>query len=209
MKVERYFNEQGTFDYVLSEENKKLFINFSGNGDLYFIFVKSNNCNSSCFEITKGNMSVYNVFLKLIMSLNNPKLHRVSSLELEFCETKEEVMQLYHKVEKYNGNLKKQDNYKELCNNGIICWHSDDYPYNVSDILKIYMKNEEIILEFTKNKVEDYNKAVSIRFRNSRSHYAPFNCFFMDMYNELNEYDPDYHQIHLEEVGYQKKMKRM
>ena len=82
MKVERYFNEQGTFDYVLSEENKKLFINFSGNGDLYFIFVKSNNCNSSCFEITKGNMIVYNVFLKLIMSLNNPKLHRVSSLEL-------------------------------------------------------------------------------------------------------------------------------
>lgn len=124
MKVERYFNEQGTFDYVLSEENKKLFINFSGNGDLYFIFVKSNNCNSSCFEITKENMSVYNVFLELIMSLNNPKLHKVSFSELEFCETKEEVMKLYHKVEKYNENLKKQDNYKELCNNKMICWHS-------------------------------------------------------------------------------------
>ncbi len=89
----------------------------------------------------------------------------------------EEVMKLYHKVEKYNENLKKQDNYKELCNNKMICWHSDDYPYDVSDVLKIYKQNEEIILEFTKNKIEDYDNAVSIRFRNSRSHYAPFNCF--------------------------------
>lgn len=208
MEVKRRFNEQGTFDYVLSEEDKKLFINYVGNGDLYFIFVKNKNCNSNCFEITKENMSIYNVFLELIIELNNPKLHKVSSLELKFCETREEEMKLYNKVDEYNYNLEKQDNYKELYNNGVVCWHSDDYPYDVSDVLKIYINGEKIILEFTKNKLQDYGNAVSIRFRNSRSHYTPFNYLFMDMYNELNEYDPDYHQINLEEICYQKKMKR-
>ena len=47
----------------------------------------------------------------------------------------------------------------------------------------------------------------SIRFRNSGSSYQPFNILFMDVFNKLQEYDPNYHQMHIEEYAYQKKLK--
>ena len=48
--------------------------------------------------------------------------------------------------------------------------------------------------------------SVSIRFRNSGSRYNPFNIIFMKMFNKLQEYNPEYHQIHIEELEYQKKL---
>ncbi len=209
MQVKRYANEQGTFDFELIDNSKRLFINFSGNLDLYFIFVKSNDFFDNKFKITKENMTIYNAFLELIEAFKEPRLHKVSQAELNFFENKEDEMNLYLKAEELNKNLKKQNNYKELYNDAVISWHSDDYPYDVSDVVLIYRKDEDIVLEFSRNKVDKIGSknVISIRFRNSRSHYKPFNCFFMDMYNKLNSYDPDFHQIHIEEVVYTKKMK--
>ena len=45
-----------------------------------------------------------------------------------------------------------------------------------------------------------------VRFRNSGSSYDPFNIPFMKFFNKLQEYDPEYHQIHIEEVILQKKL---
>ena len=45
----------------------------------------------------------------------------------------------------------------------------------------------------------------SIRFRNSGSRYEPFNICFMQMYNELKNYDSNCHQIHIEEYLYKQK----
>ena len=42
--------------------------------------------------------------------------------------------------------------------------------------------------------------------RNSGSRYSPHNIVFMRMFNELQEYYPEYHQIHMEEIEYQKKL---
>jgi hypothetical protein len=49
---------------------------------------------------------------------------------------------------------------------------------------------------------------LTIRFRNSGSTYDPFNIVFMKMYQRLQEYNPDYHQIHIEETIYQKTLKK-
>ena len=46
---------------------------------------------------------------------------------------------------------------------------------------------------------------ICIRFRNSGSTYDPFNIIFMRMFNKLQEYIPEYHQIHIEEMNYSKK----
>ena len=207
MVVKRYINQEGTFNYHLIDNNKELLIMFGGDGDLYFSFLKHYDNDNNKFVITKDNMYVYNCFKELLNSLENPNLHKVSSLELECCETKEEIRNLYKKAEKYNEKLKEESRYKDLYNNGVVCWHSDEFSYDTTDVVKIYNVGEEIILEFEKNKYEDYKSEIAIRFRNSGSYYNPFNSIFMQMYNNLNEYDPDYHQIHLEEVGYSKKMK--
>lgn len=207
MEVKRYINQEGTFDYQLIEDNKELLIMFGGNWDLYFSFLKYDDFDDNIFKITKENMQLFNSFNNLIESIKNPKLHKVSSLELAFCESKEEIRNLYKQAEKYNEKLKEESRYKDLYNNGVVCWHSDEFPYDTTDVVKIYYVGEEIILEFEKNKYEDYKSEIAIRFRNSGSYYNPFNSIFMQMYNNLNEYDPDYHQIHLEEVGYSKKMK--
>ena len=50
----------------------------------------------------------------------------------------------------------------------------------------------------------------SIRIRNARSRYKPFNALMMDFFNNLQKYDPDYHQIHIEEYLYkQEKQKKL
>ena len=49
---------------------------------------------------------------------------------------------------------------------------------------------------------------IVVRFRNSGSRYDPFNCVFMRFYQRLQEVDPNYHQVHIEELIYRKKLKR-
>ena len=49
---------------------------------------------------------------------------------------------------------------------------------------------------------------IGIRFRNSGSTYTPFNNVFMRMYNQFLEYEPDFHQIHIEEILYKEKVKK-
>ena len=38
--------------------------------------------------------------------------------------------------------------------------------------------------------------------------YDEFNCVFMRMYNQFLEYEPDFHQIHIEEILYKEKVKK-
>ena len=45
----------------------------------------------------------------------------------------------------------------------------------------------------------------SVRISNSGSRHNPYNILFMDMYNKLKEYEPNSHQIHLEEYLYNQK----
>ena len=68
--------------------------------------------------------------------------------------------------------------------------------------------HEEFILEFVPGVKCDPYDMIGIRFRNSGSTYTPFNNVFMGMFNQLQEYEPDYHQIHIEEVLYRQKVKK-
>jgi hypothetical protein len=112
-------------------------------------------------------------------------------------------------IEARNEELKSQAGYQRILKDNAIIWHSDEEPYDISDILKITEQDEQIILEFFRPELtgEKFSirrpGTISIRFRNSGSFYLPFNIVFMRMYNKLQEYDPEldeeYHQIHIEE----------
>ena len=93
-------------------------------------------------------------------------------------------------------------------------WHSDDDRYERSDCVKINKVDDTFVLEFIRPSITEDNfiyrtpGCISIRFRNSGSTYDPYNMIFMRMFNKLQEYDPDYHQIHIEELTYRKTLKK-
>lgn len=120
-------------------------------------------------------------------------------------------------IERYdrkNAEWKNYYRYHWLYQNEVITWRSDEHIYEDADRVKIYQENENIILEFSRPPIKDeeliYHMygSIGVRFRNSGSYYDPFNIIFMRMFNKLQEYDPDYHQIHIEELLYQKKLTR-
>lgn len=92
--------------------------------------------------------------------------------------------------------------------NNVIDWHSDDFIYENASRVIIKPVEDEYEIIFVKSKKE-YDDGMfmtfSVRFRNSGSRYEPYNILFMDMYNKLKEYNPNNHQIHLEEYLYNQK----
>lgn len=97
-----------------------------------------------------------------------------------------------------------------LYQDGVIIWHSDDAPLESADFLRISQVEDGYLLEFTRpNQIPEksalhFPGSIDIRFSNSGSRYGDLVTLFTRMCNKLNEYDQDYHQIHLEEIAYQK-----
>jgi hypothetical protein len=125
-----------------------------------------------------------------------------------FCETVEELENKRKEIKDLNDDLKKSEKYNpnRLFRDGVIEWHCDDFPYEESSVVKIKKEKEKFIVIFEKSKNTDIYLTYHVRFRNSGSRYEPFNIIFMKMYNKLIDYDPEYHQVHIEEYLYQKRM---
>ena len=110
-----------------------------------------------------------------------------------------------------------RDDQKKLCGanqlyeNGKITWYSDDFAIcdNASNF-SIKKAKDYFLVTFTKSKTEEFNgcyfPTYSVRIRNSGSRFDPFNNAFMGMYHKLREYYPEYHQIHIEEYLYKKRV---
>ena len=115
-------------------------------------------------------------------------------------------------LSKQNNRHKDSPQYKQLYNGQTITWYSDDYDIPTADYVTIKKVNDTYELEFTRPRITENHftmrrkNTVTIRFRNSGSRYDPFNTIFMRMYNKLQQYDPNYHQLHFEELSYQKKL---
>lgn len=207
MRLNKYKNELGITDFILKENDKKLFIFYMGNGDLYW---KLNSPSlkieeddeitpekSDYFMITKENYPLYALFAKLYYDIEN-----INIRENEI-----------NKEDYIKHNLA---NYQELFNKDKkqITWYSDETYYEVANILKITKEEDTFRLEFFSQPPkegydEEYNSisGITIRFRNSGSRYNPFNTVFMRMFSELNMIDDindNYHQYHIEEYLYLK-----
>ena len=76
-------------------------------------------------------------------------------------------------------------------------------------MLEIKYQEDKYIITFHQGKEDFGFPTYAIRFRNSGSRYEPYNLAFMNMYNSLSEYDPNYHQIHIEEYLYNKKLQKI
>ena len=139
------------------------------------------------------------------------RVFEVDDAELSFCDTSEDVDKLYKRKEESNKYLKRFGSYKKLFDSstGIISWHDDESIFEEGNVVNIIPGDEEFVLEFVPGIKCDPYDMIGIRFRNSGSTYTPFNSVFMRMFNQLQDYDPNNHQIHIEEYLYNQKVKKI
>lgn len=202
------------------EDRKKFDMVFAGNGDLYFVFLALEDMNEYSFTITKENYEVYRLFEQLFDDIENINIF---NYEIPFYLDKDEIGEYIKEKEeeleedKRYYRLSKGSIYNELFDkeNNTITWYSDETAHEVGNILKIRRMNDSFRLDFYIQEHKsgydrDFNSTnyIPIRFRNSGSHYDPFNILFMKLYNAMQEVDDvnDYgHQMHIEEFLYEKK----
>ncbi|MEG1288316.1 MAG: hypothetical protein RSD29_03090 [Bacilli bacterium] len=197
LEISKEDNELGylighSINIITSEGTFK--ISFAGNLDLYWSFYSFNfNGDEKSFTITKENYFIYTLFLELYNNIKD-------------CNVGFNVEDGKH----FKDKLKSSEAYnkEKLFENGVVTWHSDDFEYEKSSILKIEEVNDTFVVTFIKSKDDSLYDTFAVRIRNSGSRYEPFNVLFMKMYRKLVEYDPFYHQIHIEELMYQDKLER-
>jgi len=208
IKIEKIKNQNfpNIFDFKITNNGQKLNILFGGNGDLYF-FVDYKENKIVNFEITKENYFLYSLFEELFNTIINCKVHEIDEFKLNECETIEELNELKKYYDEWNLDEKESYSYQTLVIDNHISYRHDDEYFDEANILYIYKENDKFRLEFIlqNKKISHY---IDVGIRNSGSRYIPFNQVFMKLYNSLQEYNPNYHQIHIEEYMYQKTLKK-
>lgn len=209
MEIVKNINEEGCYDVVCDENNKKFSMIYGGDGDLYWTIYKNDDLATSeiTFNITKEYYYLYQSFYELYKRVENCEVFDFDPLEEILCDDEEERTIKKQRSLQHNEFLKETENYSLLFSDGVIIWHSDDDYYEDASVVEIRKNEEDFSLTFRQGKYDDEFNSVSIRFRNSGSSYIPFNILFMDMYNCVKDYDFECYQMHIEECMYRQKMK--
>lgn len=207
--VNRISNPQfeNTYNYELRDNDKSMILSFQGNLDFYMsaISYKDNRDKKISFTITKENYAIYSLFDELFRDIEECNIFSFDETRLEFMDDEDEIKEYYERIERMNNDLKTYSAYKRLIKRNLITWKSDDRDYGEPDFVKIYRGEDAFYITFVRQS-EELHMGTVVRFRNSGSSYDPFNIPFMKFFNKLQEYDPEYHQIHIEEVILQKKL---
>lgn len=183
---------------------------------------------SEIFTITKENYFIYSLFEDLYEDIKNARIfeketRKINNEEVFILDEDLSIdnvddidipikIMTEEEIEERNNEYKERYFYKLLFDGEKIEWHSDEEPYDIANIVIIRKVDDTIVLEFirpelNKGKSFIFNMPgrISIRFRNSGSTYDPFNILFMKMFHKLQEYLPEYHQMHIEEINYTRK----
>lgn len=202
MNIRKIRNNEESYDFELEKGEKVLNIYFGGTLDLYMSLsdgkkLLPGKSRSITYDITKEDYEIFTLFESLY----------------------EEVIigDVFGSKDRNNFTIDERllEQYKSLVDDDKnICWISDDDSQEVEDRVIISKVDEDTYrLTFKRNDKQKESGfknpfGISVRFRNSGSAYYPFNCIFMRLFNRLQEIDPEYHQIHIEEYQYQKKKKQ-
>ena len=190
------------YNYFFKNGESELGIIFGGNGDLYFNSGFIHDEEESTFVVDKQNMVLYSLLEDMFADYEECEIFKVYETSLE---TPEELQEKAERVSRMNKRLKESSLYKRVYSNNTITWVSDDSvstELEDSNTVKITKEEERFVFHFT-YKEKDLIRSNSIRFRNSGSRFEPFNLIMMKFFNNLQEYVPEYHQVHLEEFAHE------
>lgn len=202
LDIKKYkINNYDCFDFITDDGIFQIL--FCGNLDLYFRYKyngnKLNGPDSKDFYITKENYFLYSLFDKLYEDVRDYNIF-VSDDYI----TEEDCLA----NRKY---FRETDlsNPRKLFKDNRIEWHCDDFDYDEAGSFVIERLDDCYKLTFNKCRDDSFfgvAASYSVRIRNSGSRYGCFNVVFMRMYNKLCKYDPLFHQMHIEEYLYHKKL---
>lgn len=196
--------QMNTYNIKLVDNNQILTMSYGYNGDLYWYLSTQKHNKDLTLAITKENYYIYKLFDELYKKIQSCQIFEPTPMELELCENSSQLSELISKINKLNKQLRKNTNYQKLFKNNIIYWHSDDETFDDANVVEIHKESDKYLLKFIfKNK--EISQINTIRFSNHGSIYQPFNILFMNIFNRLQNYNPNYHQIHIEEYLYLKK----
>lgn len=195
LQLRKTKNDHGYDSYIIITDEGYFDITFENNLDLYWYFNPKCNFTDSMesysLTITKENYEIYQQFDILYNSIKNK-----TPFAYSLFDDKNKVVD----IDKYTDEKLFLDNK--------VNWHSDDFSYENASYVTIEKGNESYIIEFHKSKNAELFNTFSIRFRNSGSRYNPYNLLFMNMYNNLKDFNCEFHQVHIEEYAYQKKLQK-
>lgn len=202
VKVEKIEYEKGYIFRIITDEGT-FSISFCGNLDLYFNF-ECDKCildepNIRTIRITKENYFLYSIFCELFQNIKNCNIYcNYKNIGEDFEDSIFLDRDLNEEVRK-----SEKDNPKRLFHDEIVDFHSDDYTYEETSRLIIKQLEDEIELTFIKGRTDVLSETFAVRICNSGSRHQPFNVLFMNLYNKLIEYQPEFHQISIEEILYE------
>ena len=204
VEIKKTKDVEGYDRFKITTENGSFDIMFGGNLDLYWYYWPEENYKdwplAKTFTISKENYFIYQKLDELYKNIKEQKPY----------QSKDENSSIVFDSSKLiNDSPKSQYSYKNLFQNDIIKWYSDDAPLEEASMLEIKYQEDKYIITFHQGKEDFGFPTYAIRFRNSGSRYEPYNFAFMNMYNSLSEYDANYHQIHIEEYLYTKKLQKL
>lgn len=211
MKIQKVLNEDGTPTISITKDNQTLRMFYGGNGDLYWELINPDKplLDEGFFVIDKENYLLFSSFNNLYRSIEECEIYEVDPLELELCEDGEEVKALEDQRDRLNEDARTSREYDELYSESGITFVSDEdvsyYDENTTSLVKSY-DGESIIIEFKKGTPK--RDSLDIRFRTSGSRFGELVTPFLKHFNALANEDFNYHQIHLEELAYQKKLSK-
>lgn len=204
VEINKIKDVEGYDRFKITTENGSFDIMFGGNLDLYWYYWPEEDFKdwplAKTFTISKENYFIYQKLDELYKNIKEQKPYRFKD---------ENVSTVFDSSKLINESPSAQYSYKNLFQNGIIKWYSDDAPLEEASMLEIKSQEDKYIITFHQGKEDFGFSTYVIRFRNSGSRYEPYNFAFMNMYNSLSEYDPNYHQIHIEEYLYNKKLQKL
>lgn len=148
-------------------------------------------------------MFLYSLLEDMFVDYEKCKIFKLGRVR---CNTREEYQERVEQINEMNQDLRNSEIYKRVYSKNTITWVSDDSTstkIEESNTVRIIKEEDKFVFNFTYNE-KDPICCKSIRFRNSGSRFEPFNLIMMKFFNNLQEYVPEYHQIHLEEFAYDK-----
>lgn len=209
MEITKTKQENGKYVITIKKDNQEFKIFYGDNGDLYWSIINHERPTSDeeFFVIDKEDYGLFASFQQLYSRIEDCKIYDVDPLELELCETPEEEAELYEQCRHLNESAADSVAYDAICSPGGITFTSDDtHPMRKSNTVSIVESydRESFILQF--NSATSGNDSLDIRFRAEGSRFRDFTTVFFRQYNELCAEDFNYHQIHIEELLYQKRL---
>lgn len=214
MEVQKMKRKNKLSEIILLNGDKKLIISFDNNLDLKWTLTKTTKEKLilESFEITKENYAIYTLFEQLYNNVKNASIFDINTEIALFNSGLSTFNSLSEIYDYYIKDVEKRKNspvYQELFDGNTITWYSDEIYNDSNDALKITFDGDKFILEFAKRKQNELLSSpysIPIKFKNNGSKYFPFNILFIQMSQELQNYNTKFHQIHIEEYLYEQKI---